>query len=398
MQQTSISVLLIEDDSSDAYLLQEVLAGVPGASFDFTWVGRLAAGLKSMAETDFDVVLLDLSLPDSHGLETFYQVQAQTPKVPVVVLTGFDDAAVAIQAMQAGAQDFLNKGALDGNMLTRAIRYAIERHRLQEQVACQTQELLRANEALRRSNQELDQFTHIVSHDLQEPLRGLHSYATFLLEDYADTLDEAGCTKLQTLTRLTTRMQAMIASLLAYSRVDRIDLAYAETDLGGLLTEVLDSLAIRLRETGVEVRVTTPLPTLRCDAVRVREVFRNLITNAMKYNDKPQKWVEIGAVGRARRLSEPPGPAGLEPGTTAPWVFFVRDNGIGILPKHYDTIFHIFKRLHGRDAYGGGTGAGLTIVKKIIERHNGGIWVESTYGTGSTFYFTLEGKEQGCER
>lgn len=233
-------------------------------------------------------------------------------------------------------------------------------------------ELAHRNEELRQSNKELDDFAYIASHDLKEPLRGIHNFSVFLLEDYADKLDDEGRSKLETLTRLSRRMEALIDSLLHFSRVGRVDLAIDRVDLNEILAEVLDSVGINLRELGVEVRIPRPLPVVRCDRARVGEIFYNLIVNAMKYNDKPGKWIEIGCQDR-----RPP-------------VFYVRDNGIGIPEKHLDSIFRIFKRLHSRDKFGGGTGAGLTIVKKIVERHNGGIWVESNAGEGTTFYFTLE--------
>jgi light-regulated signal transduction histidine kinase (bacteriophytochrome) len=178
---------------------------------------------------------------------------------------------------------------------------------------------------------------------------------------------------------LTRRLDELIDSLLQFSRVGRVDLAIDRVDLGEIVAGVVESLAVGLAEEGVEVRVPRPLPTVRCDRARVGEIFRNLVANAVKYNDKPAKWVEIGyrdwsQDGAARR----------------PPVFYVRDNGIGIPRKHFDAIFRIFKRLHGRDQFGGGTGAGLTIVKKIVERHHGQVWVESASGEGTTFYFTLE--------
>jgi chemotaxis family two-component system sensor kinase Cph1 len=141
----------------------------------------------------------------------------------------------------------------------------------------------------------------------------------------------------------------------------------------------VDSLDINLKEAGIELRIPRRLPTVRADRARVGEIFYNLIVNAMKYNDKERKWIEVGFLDTEE--GHPP-------------VFYVRDNGIGIQAKHFDSVFRIFKRLHGRDKYGGGTGAGLTIVKKIIERHSGKIWVESTYGEGTTFYFTL-GEDKG---
>ncbi len=245
---------------------------------------------------------------------------------------------------------------------------------LEERVQERTLELRQRNEELNQSNKELDDFAYIASHDLKEPLRGIHNFSSFLLEDYAGKLDEDGRSKLETLMRLTRRMETLIDSLLQFSRLGRVDLATDRVDLNEIVAGILDSLAISLQEEHVEVRVPRPLPAVRADRVRVGEIFHNLIVNAMKYNDKAEKWIEVGW------REEPDGPP----------VFYVRDNGIGIPEKHHDAVFRIFKRLHGRDKFGGGTGAGLTIVKKIVERHHGRIWVESSAGEGTTFYFTLQ--------
>jgi signal transduction histidine kinase len=249
---------------------------------------------------------------------------------------------------------------------------------LELRVEDRTRELARRNEELHQSNKELDDFAYIASHDLKEPLRGIHNFSNFLLEDYADKLDDEGRSKLETLMRLTRRMETLIDSLLQFSRLGRVDLAMDRVDLNQIVAEVLDSLAITLQEEKVEIRMPRPLPKVRADRVRVGEIFANLVVNAVKYNDKPQKWIEIGTMQN-----------GSAPDAGPP-VFYVRDNGIGIPEKHYDAVFRIFKRLHGRDKFGGGTGAGLTIVKKIVERHHGQIWIESSPGEGTTFYFTLQ--------
>lgn len=230
---------------------------------------------------------------------------------------------------------------------------------------------------LDKSNKALDDFAYIVSHDLREPLRGIRSLSSFLQEDYADKLGSKGRSKLKRLTQLTQRMEDLIESVLYYSRVGRLKLAFSETDLNAVVEEAIDSIKFSLEEKGVEIRIPHKLPAIVCDRVRVGEVFSNLITNAIKYNDKPEKWIEIGFQADQN-----------------PCVFYVRDNGIGIKEKQQDKIFKIFQRLHSRDKYGGGTGAGLTIVKKIIEHHEGKIWVESIYSEGTTFYFTLQGGEQ----
>jgi len=250
-------------------------------------------------------------------------------------------------------------------------------------------ELAKINVELEQSNSELDAFAYIASHDLKEPLRGIHNYSCFLLEDYAEKLDENAVSKLNTLIRLTQRMEDLIDSLLHISQVGRVDFSVEKTDLNYLVNHILEILSVRIEQTKVDIRIPRPLPTIRCDRIRVGEVFNNLITNAIKYNDKAEKWLEIGfKEPTGHRINQTTQSNENEPGE--PIIFYVRDNGIGIRQKHLDAIFRIFKRLHGTDKYGGGTGAGLTIAKKIVERHGGNIWVESTFGEGTTFYFTLQ--------
>jgi two-component system, chemotaxis family, sensor kinase Cph1 len=246
-------------------------------------------------------------------------------------------------------------------------------------------ELALLNSELERSNVELDSFAYVASHDLKEPLRGIYNYSTFLIEDYGDRLGEDGTQKLSTLMRLTHRMEDLINSLLHYSRLGRAELALQPVDLGKIVEGVLDVIKISQLEP-VEFRIPRPLPTVQCDRIQIAEVFTNLISNAIKYNDKDQKWVEIGYLLPEEINQSMPGILGLKPKQT---VIYVKDNGIGIRDKHLENIFKIFKRLHPANRYGGGTGAGLTIAKKIVERHGGSIAVESTFSKGSTFYFTL---------
>ena len=297
-------------------------------------------------------------------------------------------------------RDISERKRFEDELKQHALEQEFSRIHIEEQAGIlreQSEELESRNTELDRSNQELEDFAHIASHDLKEPLRGIHNYATFLLEDYEDKLDEEGKSKLGTLTVLAQRMETLISTLLYYSRVGRTDLAVVSTDLSHTVKEVLETVQIRLQEQGVEVRLPDePLPEIVCDSARIGEVFRNLITNAMKYNDKPEKLIEIG-------FERPPeGDGGefsnkkdlFQAAVPGEWLFWVRDNGIGIREKHMDSVFRIFKRLHGRDKFGGGTGAGLTIVKKIVERHGGRIWVESTFGEGTTFNFTLPHKTE----
>jgi two-component system, chemotaxis family, sensor kinase Cph1 len=244
-------------------------------------------------------------------------------------------------------------------------------------------ELALLNAELERSNIELDAFAYVASHDLKEPLRGIHNYSTFLIEDFGDRLGEDGTHKLATLMRLTQRMEDLIESLLHYSRFGRAALLLQQFALDDIVESVLEVMKVS-QPSPVELQIPRPLPRIECDRTQVTELFTNLMSNALKYNDRDQKSIEIGYILPTE--SDTLVPVQLDRSQT---VFFVKDNGIGIRAKQFENIFKIFKRLHPATKYGGGTGAGLTIVKKIVERHHGEIAVVSTFGEGSTFYFTL---------
>lgn len=230
---------------------------------------------------------------------------------------------------------------------------------------------------LAERNQDLDDFVYIASHDLREPLRGIHNYANFLIEDYEEILDDDGKDKLRMLGTLSQKMGGQLSALLEFSRAGRENVHVERTDINEIVQSVLLTLHARIEETEAIVRIPHPLPVIRSEPAGVTEVMRNLIVNALKYNDSDPPEIEIGVL-----------PEKSETGTH---IFYVRDNGIGIAPKYHDIIFTIFKRLHTQDAYGGGTGSGLAIVKKLVARLGGDIWLESEPGAGTTFYFTLSG-------
>ncbi|MGL5016621.1 MAG: ATP-binding protein [Luteolibacter sp.] len=248
---------------------------------------------------------------------------------------------------------------------------------IMELVVSRADALAELNDDLTRSNEELDAFAYVASHDLKEPLRGISKYAHQLLESAASADGEAR-QRLEGLTRLTLRMDSLLDSLLHFSRVGRAMLQFYPVDLNEVVQEALEMVAARRQEVPTAIHLLQPLPTVECDRMRVREIFVNLLANALKYNDRPQREIEIGW-----RADEARGP-----------VFFVRDNGIGIEPRHFDIVFKMFRRLHARDTFGGGSGAGLTIVQKLVEQHRGSVWLESMPGTGSTFYFTLSAPHQ----
>ncbi len=229
---------------------------------------------------------------------------------------------------------------------------------------------------LAKINRELDDFTYIASHDLKEPLRGISSYCQILLEDYGGKLDDDGQRRLQSLVGLCQRLSRLIDDLLTYSQIGRTEPEAAPIDLNEIVADVIDTLGAAIDERNAVVRVRGALPTVEADRVLVGEVFRNLIANALKFNDSAQPAVEIGFDGIA---------------------LYVRDNGIGIPECHHEAVFTMFRRLHSRRQYEG-TGAGLTFVRKIVEAHGGSIWLDSQPGCGTTFHFTLTAEAAYAEQ
>lgn len=244
--------------------------------------------------------------------------------------------------------------------------------------------IIALNVDLASSNEELDAFAYVASHDLKEPLRGIHRYAHQMVES-ADTSSAENRQRLDSLMRLTLRMDSLLDSLLHYSRVGRTNLEFEPVDLNDVVADALEMVGVRADNTNITVSFERPLPTVLCDMVRVREIFSNLISNALKYNRDPHPRVELGYIRPDELRLRPNLPTEAEGET----IYFVRDNGIGIEARHFEQIFRMFKRLHGRDEFGGGVGAGLTVVKKVVSRHGGHVWLDSTLDFGSTFYFTL---------
>ncbi|MCE9507799.1 MAG: MASE1 domain-containing protein [Alphaproteobacteria bacterium] len=243
-------------------------------------------------------------------------------------------------------------------------------------------QLLKYTKELERSNQELEDFAHIASHDLKEPLRGLNIQSGFLMEDFKDKLGPEGLRRLTRLTQLSQRMERLVNDLLHFSGLGRTEMAVQEVDPNILVRDVQQMMETFLSEHKARIVMPQPLPKIVCDKTKITEVFRNLITNAVKYNDKPKPLVEVGFLDAVET------PQGQEHG-----VFYVRDNGIGIENRHHQEIFRIFRRIATPDGEREtGTGMGLSFVKKIVERHGGRIWVESAPGKGTTFYFILHPK------
>lgn len=245
-----------------------------------------------------------------------------------------------------------------------------------EYIKKQTEEIVRANEQreklvknLEEQNQELNDYAHMVSHDLKAPLRTINTLITWIVEDNRDKLDSESLNSLNLILFNTEKMDLLIKGILEYSSIDRHETENRPVNFNELLHEILVTVG---SPNGIKIIVAPNMPRIEGNYYRFRQLFQNLIENAIKYNDKPQGLIEVGFKEE-----------------DADYIFYVKDNGKGIPKIYFDKIFNIFTKLDNNSQ---SSGIGLSIVKKIIARYEGRLWLESTENVGTTFYFTLPKK------
>lgn len=374
MSSPRFNVLLVEDNPGDARLIRESLARSNAEPFDLETADRLATALRRLSTGGIDAILLDLTLPDSKGQDTFDRAKAQAPAVPIIVLTGIGDEAMALKMVREGAQDFVAKIDLNGTLLSRAIRYAIERERADQKVRKFNEELeerVRERTAeLEAVNRELESFSYSVSHDLRAPLRHIDAYSILLQEEYGPQLGRGGQEYIDRLRGAAKHMAVIIDGLLKLARCGRQPLELQSIALNQIVEHVVEGLRSEAAGRQVDWKIGA-LSSIECDRALMEQVFANLLGNSLKYTrGRPAATIEVG---ESTQEGQP--------------VIFVRDNGAGFDMKYAGKLFGAFQRLHSEEQFEG-TGIGLATVQRIIQRHGGRIWAQSEQQKGATFFFS----------
>ena len=364
-----LRVLLLDDDPDDRALVKLVLAReLPEAGVEEA--ADAPAFARACGRRSFDLVILEPGLSWADGLDLLALLREDWPRVPVIVLTHPGGEEAAFKAARLGAADYLIKRPAGFLKLPLAVRMAQESRRSQSTAeAGQAQEeVVRRSLHLQRANEELRQFTSIASHELQEPVRMMERYARLLAEDLEGKLDAGTGELLGTITAAAHRLRRLIESLLALSRVETRELRIGTASGGTVLERALADLQEMIEESGATIE-SAPLPEIEGDLQQIAQVFQNLLSNAIKFRGGEPPRVHVSAERGPRE-----------------WIFAVRDNGRGLPPAEAESVFTVFKRLHPEVP---GSGIGLALCRKIVERHGGRIWAKPLPSGGSAFFFTL---------
>ncbi|MGA6988323.1 MAG: hybrid sensor histidine kinase/response regulator [Terriglobales bacterium] len=368
MEHEAANILLVEDNPGDADLIR--LRLVEGKSeVHVNCVPRLSDALACLEAETPSLVLLDLNLPDSHGAETFRRIMQKAPNVPIVILSGQDDEALAIKAVHQGVQDYLVKGDITSKQLDRALHYAVER-----------QGLLRSLEVTRQAQLEFkNRFLSHVSHELRTPLTCIHQYVTILLDGLAGAMQPDQNDHLKTILKSVNQLHAMIRDLLEATRADSGKLRIDQrcVDIGELIQQAVAMMRPTAAEkhVGLQATLDQTIPLVYADPDRTLEIFINLIDNAIKFTPAD------GSVAVLASMVE-----------TDPSAVYlsVSDTGRGIPQESLPLVFErLYQDPDSIDNSRTGLGLGLFIAKEIVTLHGGRMWVASQPGSGSTFSFTL---------
>ncbi len=357
--------ILVVDDTPDNLRLLSAMLSKQEYEVRKSLNGKNA--IQSVRADAPDLILLDIKMPGLDGYETCKLLKADpiTQAIPIIFISALDDALDKVRAFSIGGADYVSKPFQEAEVLAR-IKHQLNLRDLQLQLEIQNQELI-------QSNQELEQFAQIVSHDLQQPLQSVIGYAKILDLKFADLLNTSDASQyLKNILDAGTRMNRLIKDLLSYATVGKESEALVSVDCNRVLAEAICNLNQLIEEKQAKLTYSG-MPTVFGKEVQLIQLFQNLIGNALKFT-KPGIKPEITITASLE----------LDDG----WLFTFQDNGIGIDSTKTNMIFNTFQRLHNNSEYPG-SGIGLSTCKKIVESHSGDIWVESVEGVGSQFFVKI---------
>lgn len=375
MPEAGPRILLIDDDPDSRALARLVLRHeLPHLVVEE--IADAVAFAEAFSRADFELVVLDSRLPWADGLAVLHALKARWPHLPVILLTGRggEGEEVGVRAAKLGADDFLVKNPGGYVNLPLAVLGALEQARrrtLRNPETPETREESwpdRRTEAPARSEADFQHFAAMAAHELQEPLRMVERYTRILSQDYKGRLGGEADELLGFAHEGARRLQDLIDGLLVFSRLDAPGRPFQRIESTDLLQQALADLEPAIEESGARI-THDPLPAIEADSGQIVQLLRNLLGNALKFRGGTAPRIHLSAT-RVR----------------GEWVFAVQDNGIGLAAEDAKRIFTLFTRLHPEVP---GSGIGLAVCRKIVERHGGRIWVESQPGQGSTFFFTL---------
>lgn len=357
-----MNILIIDDTKGDHELAMDYLRD-GGSEYQFYHAYSAVEGLELYRKHVIDCVLLDYHMPDKNGLEVLKQLTEKDNKlVPVIMMTGDGNEFVAVTAMKLGSQDYIPKKVLTAKALKRAVERAIERTKMIRRMETY-------REQLEQSNHDLEQFSHIVAHDLKSPLRAVTQHLTLINNKCADLLDDKSKRSLEFAVEGASRMRTLIDALFEYARLGFSEPQMENVNLESILEQTQKDLSAVIDERKAVI-THDALPEVKGDAILLAQLLQNLIGNAIKFcKEAPHIHIKATQDGNG-------------------WKIGVRDNGIGIPKSQHEQIFGIFRRLHVENDYPG-IGLGLAICDRIVKQHGGSIEVESEPGKGSKFIFSL---------
>ncbi len=359
-----LKLLLIDGNPDDARIIRQML--LPSRLFesiDFTHCSNLAAAQEHLLTNMVDVILLDLTLPDSHGIRTLKSLRHIAFQVPIVLLTGEQNEPQAVEAMQIGVQDYLIKGKTSSGLLQRAVRNAIERQRLMAELANKAAEL-------EQMNRELDDFSHTMAHQIQGLLSQMIGYTGVIEMNYRNELGPEIHSLLRRILQSGHKMNNVISEVMLLASVRSGEVVQLPLDMKRLVAEARKRVRFRMEEYQGEIHMPDSWPLAAGYPSWIEEVWVNYISNGLKYGGSPPKLI-LGF----DRLQE------------SMIRFWVKDNGNGLSTEDQRKLFTPHTRLRQTKAQG--KGLGLSIVRRIVEKCGGQVGVFSQLGEGSTFWFTL---------